>query len=250
MIRLLCVFSALLLLTSDLSAATTETLTTASATAGGPHPATVAAPKGAKPGRFFNLHESFLRRGKEGPIGVLFLGDSITERWTSAPTVWNKYFGEWQPANFGIGGDRTQHVLWRIANGELDGISPKVLVLMIGTNNSNTDEPGPIVTGITKIVQEIRGKLPETRILLLAVFPREAKRDLPANRPMERVKEVNARIAKLDDGRMIRFMDINDKLLVDGKVHKDIMPDGVHLTEKGYEIWAQAIKPTLDEMMK
>src|SRR5882757_1886694 len=96
---------------------------------------TVPAPKTGSPA-FFTQHESFLKRAKEGPIGVLFLGDSITAGWGKAPDVWKKYYDAWQPANFGIGGDRTEHVLWRMENGELEGISPKVCVLMIGTNNT------------------------------------------------------------------------------------------------------------------
>ena len=86
--------------------------------------------------RFYELHASFLKRAKEGPIGLLFLGDSITEGWSKAPEVWTEYYGKYQPANFGIGGDQTQHVIWRITDGELDNIQPKVVVLMLGTNNT------------------------------------------------------------------------------------------------------------------
>src|SRR5437762_12515461 len=131
---------------------------------------TVPVPK-ANDARFMKLHESFLKRRAEGPIGLLFLGDSITMLWTKAPDVWNKYYGKFQPANFGIGGDHTEHVLWRIENGELDGISPKVVVLMIGTNNTATNTADEIADGDEKLVEEIRAKLADTKSVLLGIFP-------------------------------------------------------------------------------
>jgi beta-glucosidase len=134
-------------------------------------------------GRFRKMHESFLARGKEGPIGVLFLGDSITQGWTKAPHIWEAYYGKMQPANFGIGGDQTQHVIWRIANGELDGISPKVVVLMLGTNNSAAHTAAQIAAADRKIVAMIREKLPQTKVLVLAIFPAERGRTPPARSP-------------------------------------------------------------------
>src|SRR6478736_2230098 len=133
--------------------------------------ASSATPK-ANNARFFELHEKFLARGKAGPIGVLFLGDSITEGWGKAPHIWEHYYGQWQPANFGIGGDQTQHVIWRIENGELDGIHPKVVVLMLGTNNSGAHTGEQIAGADRKIVEMIRTRLPDTKVLLLAIFPR------------------------------------------------------------------------------
>src|SRR5688572_24034940 len=123
-------------------------------------------------GRFRKMHESFLARGKSGAIGVLFLGDSITQGWTKAPHVWEHYYGKYQPANFGIGGDQTQHVIWRIENGELDGTRPKVVVLMLGTNNTTLHTAPEIVAADKKIVGLIRTKIPEARVLLVAIFPR------------------------------------------------------------------------------
>lgn len=202
-------------------------------------------PKGLK------LHETFLKRAKEGPIDVLFLGDSITQRWaTSGTLVWQKHYGDLKPANFGIGGDRTQHILWRIAHGELDGISPRVLVLLIGTNNSNTDEAPDIVAGVTRIVEQIKVKLPKTKLLLLGIFPRAAQRDLPANVPNQRVAAANKELAKFDNGKSIRYLDISKKLAKDGTMPPNVSVDGVHLTEKGYEIWAEAMNPLLQEMLK
>jgi lysophospholipase L1-like esterase len=222
-----------------------------------PQAADVPAPKlDAKTGEmnahFKDFHEKFLQRTKEGPIDILFLGDSITEGWKKAPEVWEKYYGPHHPANFGIGGDRTQHVLWRMDNGELDGISPKVVVLMIGTNNigSNTDEQ--IIAADTKIVSELHAKLPNTKVLVLGIFPRGADPKAPKTAALrERIKTINAALAKLDDGNKTRYLDIGDKFLEpDGSITKEMMPDALHPTPKGYQIWADAIQPTLDEMMK
>ncbi len=195
-------------------------------------------------------HDQFLERIKKGPIGLLFLGDSITDNFPGhAKPVWAKY-ESYQVADFGIGGDRTEHVLWRITNGELDGIDPKVLVLMIGTNNIghfNDEKPEWAATGVTKIVETIREKLPKTKILLLGVFPRDG-----ANSPHRAgVNAINQIIAKLDNGKTIRYLDIGKKFLdANGEIPKDIMPDSLHPNEKGYEIWHDAMQPLLDEMWK
>ena len=114
-------------------------------------------------GQFLKKHQAFLDRAKAGPIGLLFLGDSITEGWGRAPQVWAKYYEKFQPANFGIGGDATQHVLWRIDNGELDGISPKVVVLMLGTNNTGANDGPQIAAADKKIVTAIRPSCPRPR---------------------------------------------------------------------------------------
>ena len=218
-------------------------------------PADVAAFKAGPDGqiqpRFQMMHESFLKRGKEGKIGVLFLGDSITEGWGKAKDTWQEHFGKYDPANFGIGGDRTQHVLWRIDNGELDGIDPKVVVLMIGTNNSGY--PGEeILKGDQKIVAQIHQKLPKTKLMLLGIFPRGADpKDPKVAATRAKLKSVNEGLAKLDDGKLTRYLDIGDKFLdAEGNLPADIMPDALHPNAKGYQIWADAIQPLLDELMK
>ncbi len=221
----------------------------------GPQPADQPAPKmrngEIEPG-FKSQHESFLRRGKEGKIGVLFLGDSITAGWTKAPDVWKKAYGSYDPANFGISGDRTQHVLWRIANGELDGIHPKVVVLMIGTNNSGEYTVAQITAADEKIISEIHEKLPDTKVLVLGIFPRGVDPENPAVAALrEKLSAVNANLAKLDDGKSTRYLDIGGKFLnADGILRFSIMPDALHPSHKGYEIWAAAMQPLLDEMMK
>ena len=149
------------------------------------------------------LHESFLERAKEGNIDLLFLGDSITQGWANND-VWKRFYAPRNAANFGIGGDRTQHVLWRLEHGEVDGIHPKVVVLMIGTNNSGSNTAEEIANGVTAIVKSIREKLPETKILLLGVFPRAEK---PGS-IRDKLAAVNAQIAKLDDGKTVKYLDI------------------------------------------
>jgi lysophospholipase L1-like esterase len=211
--------------------------------------------------RFFELHEKFLARGKAGPIGVLMLGDSITEGWTKAPHVYDHFYGQWQPANFGIGGDQTQHVIWRIENGELDGLHPKVVVLMIGTNNSAGNTAEEIAAADKKIIEMIRAKIPETKVLLLAIFPRDARRNAEglitdaaiadAGKRMAVIDRANALLAKLDDGVNVRFLDIGDKFLGrDGKIPWQLMPDQLHPTAAGYQLWAEAMQKLLTEMMK
>lgn len=192
-----------------------------------------------------DMHHSFLDRAKQGRVDLLFLGDSITQGWGDN-AVWKRFYGPRHAANFGIGGDATQHVLWRIRNGELEGIRPKVVVLMIGTNNASYCSAEEIAQGVTAIVEELRRRLPDTKILLLGVFPRSAKPD--ATR--EKLQAVNARIARLDDGSHVKYLDIGRSFLnEDGSISPEIMPDYLHLSPRGYRIWADAMEPTLWSML-
>jgi lysophospholipase L1-like esterase len=199
-------------------------------------------------GNWMKQHESFLERAKQGNIDLLFLGDSITQGWNnSGKSVWERFYGPRNAANFGIGGDRTQHVLWRLDHGEIDDIHPKVAVLMIGTNNLGSNAPDEIANGVIAIVKKLREKLPETKILLLAVFPRDEN---PSAR-RERLKAVNDQIQRLDDGSMVRYLDIGSKFLnPDGTISKEIMPDFLHLSSKGYRIWADAMEPALWSLLE
>ncbi len=195
-------------------------------------------------------HERFLDRAKKGQIDVLFLGDSITQGWEgNGKEVWKDRFEPLNAANFGIGGDQTQHVLWRLQEGkELQGISPKAVVLMIGTNNMATNSATQIAEGVTAIVHELRQQLPQTKILLLGIFPRAAK---PTDLLRPKIRETNEQIAKLDDGMNVRYLDIGAKFLSpDGSLSREIMPDSLHLSAKGYTIWADAIQSSLQEMLK
>ena len=216
-------------------------------------PPDVAAPKfsnGQPDANFLKTHEGFVAIAKAGGVDVLFLGDSITAGWRSAKEIWDKSFGGYKTANFGIGGDRTQHVLWRITNGELDGIKPKVVVLMIGTNNSGNDDADGIAKGVTAIVKAIHAKSSSTKVLLLAVFPRGSKPDGAFGPAQEKLKQVNATIAKLHDGKSVHYLDIGEKFLTGGVLKAEIMPDFLHLSKAGYQIWADAITPKLAELTK
>ena len=201
-------------------------------------------------------HEGFVAQAKQGGIDILFMGDSITDFWRNrGSNVWNQYYAPRHAANFGISGDRTQHVLWRMDNGELDGIKPKVVVLMIGTNNTGKerDKKTPrntvpeTIAGVQAVVADIRARLPDSKILLLAIFPRGDG----GQEQQAQINEINPDIAKLDDGKMVKFLDIGAKFLdANGTLPTSIMPDLLHPNEHGYQIWADAMNPTLDEMMK
>jgi lysophospholipase L1-like esterase len=222
----------------------------------------------AKPGagidaKWMTRHETFLADAKaHADAQVVFLGDSITDFWRQdnpqrgGLAVWNKNFAPLNALNLGISADRTQHVLWRLENGEVAGLNPKAVVLMIGTNNTGMEPdkvtprntPAETIEGVTAIVKSLRARLPKAKILLLAIFPRGEKPDHPQR---AQINEINAALAKLDDGKMIKYLDIGPKFLqADGTLTKEIMPDLLHPGEQGYEIWAAAIKDPLAALMK
>ena len=199
--------------------------------------------------RWMQRHESMNNRVKQGNVDLLVIGDSITEGWEGAgKEVWNKYYKDRHAVNLGISGDQTQHVLWRLENGNIEGISPKLAMLMIGTNNANAKHSSDdIVAGVKAIVEKLREKLPGTKILVLGIFPRGAD----DNNPIRQTNmKANEGIAKLADNEMVFYLDINDKLLdSDRKLSKDIMPDLLHPNAKGYKIWAEAVEPTIAKLM-
>ena len=219
-----------------------------------PIDASAAIPKNDK--AFHEKHASFLARAQQGPVGLLFLGDSITEGWKKAPAIWEKYYGPYQPANFGIGGDATHHVIWRIENGELDNIKPKAVVFMLGTNNTGIHTAAQIAAADKKIISMIRQKLPETKVLVLAIFPRGPRKNRDGSiddgvKKMEIIAAVNQELAKLHDGKHVFFLDINAKFLgADGKIPDSIMPDQLHPNVAGYQIWADAMQPTLAKLLQ
>ena len=199
------------------------------------------------PTNWMARHEENVVTAKRGGVDILFLGDSITDGWhwdTGGRRIWEKTFAPRHAANFGIGYDRIQNVLWRVENGELDGISPKVVVLLIGTNNTGNEDDGKprnttpeIIGGISNLVGRIEAHLPQAKIILFGIFPRGEK----SERIREQVKAVNAGIARLANEK-IKFMDIGGKFLaVDGTLPRELFPDLLHPNEKGYQIWADAV---------
>ncbi|MED5619137.1 GDSL-type esterase/lipase family protein [Ideonella sp. BN130291] len=181
---------------------------------------------------------------------VIFIGDSITQGWEDAgKAVWERHYKRYNALDLGFGGDHTENVLWRLQHGEVHGIRPKVAVLMIGTNNTGDRQEDPATTaaGVKRIVEELRQRLPDTKILLLAVFPRD---ELPTGRMRRLNDRVNAQIAGLHDGQHVHFLNLNAALMnPDGTLSKDILPDLLHLSEKGYVLWAQSMEPTLRKLL-
>lgn len=204
-------------------------------------------------------HEELLQKAKSGRIDVYFEGDSIVRRWgaTDYPELlanWRQNFFGWNAGDFGWGADRTENILWRLQNGELDGIHPKVIVLLAGTNNVGATVPpdveqkaADVARGIRAILDVMREKAPEAVILLTAIFPRN---DNPAVMPT--INRINEIIAGYADGRTIRFVNVNPQLAgPDGTLVEGVMnaSDHLHPTIKGYQIWADALKPILRELL-
>jgi beta-glucosidase len=195
-------------------------------------------------------HQLINSRAKEnaGNVDLLFLGDSITQGWeNNGKEVWEKFYGDRKAMNAGIGGDRTQHILWRLDNGNIDGISPKLVVLMIGTNNSGSNNSEQIAAGLKAIVARLRQKLPQTKVLVLAIFPRGADKD-DARRKVN--EGANAIIKTVANGRMVHYLDIGPEFLEeDGTLSKEIMPDLLHLSPEGYAIWAESIEAKVAQLL-
>ncbi len=174
----------------------------------------------------------------EGSIDVAFVGDSITARWRGSES-WTKHWGSYRSVNMGIGGDQTQHVLWRLQNGDLEGYKAKLFVVMIGTNNlwSKTSEPADAAAGVKAVIDLIQSKQPQAKILLMSLLPVGEK----PNPGREKRLAVNPLIAKFAGGS-VEYIDIYEKYIeADGTISKEIMHDFLHLAPKGYDIWAEAI---------
>ena len=213
--------------------------------------------------RWLQRHEAFVAEAKRGGIDLLFLGDSITDFWRDTNperggrAVWDREYAPLHAANFGISGDRTQHVLWRLQHGEADGYQPRVVVLMIGTNNTGLERDGrtvrnttpEVVAGVTAVVRELRSRFPAAKILLLAIFPRGEAHS--AQRLQ--VAAINRDLAGLDDGQHVYFLDIGPQFLDpdgDGEIPRTIMPDLLHPSLRGYGIWADAIRAPLQRLLE
>jgi lysophospholipase L1-like esterase len=204
-------------------------------------------------------HRQLLEKAKRGGIDVYFEGDSITRRWGASdyPELlanWKQNFFGWNAADFGWGADRTQNILWRLGNGELDGVNPKIVVLLAGTNNIGNAVPADggqagvadVTRGIQAILRVIQTKAPDAAIILTAIFPRN---DNIAVMPV--IDKVNANLAKLADGKKLRYLNINSKLNGDGLLFEGMMNirDKLHPTVKGYQVWADALKPIFTELL-
>jgi len=187
--------------------------------------------------------EEAKNRGDE--VELLFMGDSITHGWDAG--LWAENFAQYGAFNLGFSGDRTEHVLWRFQNGALENLSPKVTVLMIGTNNTGQGEGQPAsetVQGIAAIIDEINTRLPDTQLIVHAVFPRGASKDDPLRVVNE---EINQALPELVAAKGAEFLDINDLFLEkDGTLPRNIMPDLLHPKKEGYRLWAHGLKPSLD----
>lgn len=195
-------------------------------------------------------HEDTLAHLRQGNIDLLMIGDSITQGWASeGRRIWDAYYGHRRAVNLGFNSDRTEHVLWRLDHGEIEGIAPTLVILMIGTNNTSArhDSPEDTAAGIQAILATLRTRLPWTKILLLGVFPRSASADDP-------LRKVNAAIdGQLQayvDNQHIFFLDLGQHFLDDrGRLAQDLMPDYLHPSERGYQVWADSMEPIIRQLL-
>lgn len=197
-------------------------------------------------------HEQLLAKAKQGRTDVYFEGDSIARRWgaTDYPQFldnWKKNFFGWSVGDFGWGADRVENILWRLENGELDGVDPKVIVLLAGTNNLSNTSAEDVTKGLAAVVRVMREKAPKAVIVVTAIFPRNDNMAL-----LPKIDAINGSLAKLADGKTIRYLNINDKLAgPDGKLFDGMLNDRdkLHPTLNGYQVWADALKPIFTELL-
>lgn len=182
-------------------------------------------------------------------MDLAFIGDSITQGWEGrGKEVWAKYYGNRKAINLGIGGDRTEHVIWRLTHGNLGKIRPKVAVVMIGTNNTGhfDQDPAQVAAGVERILEILTERLPETKIVLHGIFPRGT--DSLDEKRLNNIA-INQIIRRFADGDRVHYLEVGDQFLEpDGTISKEIMPDRLHLSKKGYERWAHALEPKLNEL--
>jgi len=190
---------------------------------------------------YWRMHGEYLERTKKNDFDLCFLGDSITQMWPG--DIFGKYFGKYKCANFGIGGDRCENVLLRLDDGELKDCTPKLIVLMIGTNNQGMNTAEEVTFGVSIVVKRLREKCPKSRILLLGILP-------SAGTPYDKTSAINAGIAKLADRDMIGYFDFGAKLQdKDKKMLPNMFADTVHLSREGYEEWGKAVAPIVEKLM-
>ncbi|NLU41786.1 MAG: hypothetical protein GXX08_06255 [Firmicutes bacterium] len=190
-------------------------------------------------------HESILRMIREKQIDVVFLGDSLTRRWEDNSHLWDEYFSQFNPANFGVGGDCIENVLWRIENGEIDGISPKLFSVLIGTNNLCRNTENEIVEGIMEVVRTIRLKCPESKVVVFGLLPRE--KDETGRECNDRIDRINRELAMRAGSGGYVYEYFGDPLMTErGSVDKDLMPDGLHLNESGYRVVGPIVRAIVE----
>jgi lysophospholipase L1-like esterase len=201
---------------------------------------------------FVGKHQANVEVAKQGTAELLFMGDSITDWWrnetgnNAGKSVQDKYFGQWKVANFGIAGDTTQGVLFRLNDGEGAGFNPRAIMLMIGTNNTGGNNAAEIAEGVGAVVQSLQTKFPQAKILLLGIFPRGN----PGDAVRTTIADINKTISKLADGSRVQYLDIGAAFMdANGNIPADVMGDKLHPTTKGYEIWAKAVIDPITKMM-
>jgi len=201
----------------------------------------------------FSCHAGFLREIEEGnrDFDIVLIGDSITDWWPRNGAESYAGFSHWKPLNLGVASEGTEHVLYRITHGELDRIRPKVVMILIGTNNlgrSPDEKPEWTAEGVKKIVSVVRSKCPHAKILLLAILPCASSPDHPIR---SRIDAVNRLIAPIANNRTVFFMNIGDRFVdAQGNLKTDLMPDQLHPNAAGYQLWMEAVKPTLSKLMQ
>ncbi len=221
-------------------------------------PADRAAPRTDKNSQI--AHEQLLSKARQGGIDIYFEGDSITRRWgaTDYPELlanWKKNFFGWNAADFGWGGDRVENILWRLENGELDGVNPKVIVLLAGTNNIGNTVPADgvesmvanVTSGLKALVRVMQAKAPNAVIIVTGIFPRNDNMAV-----MPEIEGINAKLARMADGQKIQYLNINSRLADrEGKLRDGMMNDRdkLHPLLKGYQVWADALKPVFTELL-
>ena len=195
-------------------------------------------------------HEHKLARIRQGEVDLLFIGDSIIQGWADeGRRIWDAYYGRRRAVNLGFNGDRTEHVLWRLDHGEIEGIAPKLVVVMIGTNNTGArhDPPEESAAGIQAILTTLRRRLPDTKILLLGVFPRGASADDSLRRLNLAITD---RIRAYADNQNVFFLDLSGHFLDNqGRLSQDLMPDYLHPNERGYQVWAQGMEDMIRKLL-
>lgn len=209
----------------------------------GMNPATLASPRNDWMAHF----QRSLDRTKKGNVDLIFDGDSITDFWMGAgKEVWTKNYGKLNAVDYGISGDRTENMLWRLDKGQVAGLHPKLVVVLIGTNNTGDCTDVQIAEGITAVVRGYQKLCPMAVVLLQAVFPRA---DSPTDPTREKIRRINQIIARLGDGKKVVYVDFGDKFLQpDGTMNRDLLPDTLHPNAKGYEVWADAIRPEIEKV--